>query len=426
MNKINIGVFPCGSEVGLEINKALKYYRHFNLIGLNSVEDHGRICYNKYIGNIPFVGSEEFLKRVKKVIKENKIRFLIPAMDEAGYFLKKNEAVLDCEVVYPRIEISKVLRKKTETYQELSGVVPTPEIYNLNSINENLPIFAKPDIGYGSRGAKIINDPNDPVLKSSGYIFSELLPGEEFTIDCFTSKSGELIYSNPRKRSRIRMGISVSTENVEVSRFIEFASAINDKLKFQGLWFFQMKEDKNGNLKLLEVAGRVSGSMALNRGLGVNLIAMDIFQRLGNTVHASKILNQKIVLERSFDCKIVAELNYRNIYCDFDDCLILDDKVNTSLLQFLYQGINKRKKLILITRHDKDIHESLKKFRLNNIFDNIIHITNPEVSKASKIESKESIFIDDSFIEREVVFKAHKIPCFAPDVIDMLIDKSVC
>jgi hypothetical protein len=43
--KKNVLVFPCGSEIGLEVYRSLKHSIHFNLIGANSVDDHGRVVF---------------------------------------------------------------------------------------------------------------------------------------------------------------------------------------------------------------------------------------------------------------------------------------------------------------------------------------------------------------------------------------------
>ena len=42
-------VFPCGSEIGLEIYRSLKYNKDFELIGGASVNDHGEFIYENYI-----------------------------------------------------------------------------------------------------------------------------------------------------------------------------------------------------------------------------------------------------------------------------------------------------------------------------------------------------------------------------------------
>ena len=40
---------PCGSEIGLEINRALSNDIHFKMIGASTTPDHGRFVYKNYI-----------------------------------------------------------------------------------------------------------------------------------------------------------------------------------------------------------------------------------------------------------------------------------------------------------------------------------------------------------------------------------------
>lgn len=426
MKPYNVGVFPCGSEVGLEVNRALKYYRHFNLIGLSSVLDHGAVAYPNYYGNLPLLKEKDFLPKLKGLIKKLNLKFIIPAMDEVGYLLKQHEADLDCEVVYPDFETATIIRKKSVTYSFLEDSVQTPKHYVFNEILESdLPVFVKPDIGYGSRGAKLIKtkkELNEYEGSIEEYVYCENLPGKEFTIDCFSNQKNEVLFSGARERQRIRMGISVATKTVEhQSRFNLIAKKISTKLNMSGAWFFQLKEDSNGELKLLEVGGRVSGSMALFRGIGVNFIAADLFQRLGNQVSFPKLQEQEVVLERSFDCKLVMSLNFTTVYCDLDDCLIVNNKINTPLVAFLYQCVNQHKKIVLITRHERIPEQTLRAFKLFNLFDEIIHVQDKNTPKSSYIEATESIFIDDSYKEREEVSAHCHIPTFAPDAVELLL-----
>ena len=45
--KKNILVVPAGSEIGHEIFEALRYSKHWNLIGANTVRDHSEILYDR-------------------------------------------------------------------------------------------------------------------------------------------------------------------------------------------------------------------------------------------------------------------------------------------------------------------------------------------------------------------------------------------
>ena len=88
---------------------------------------------------------------------------------------------------------------------------------------------------------------------------------------------------------------------------------------------------------------------------------------------------------------------------------------------FLYQCLNKGKKIILITKHKDIIEQSLKKYKICiDIFDEIISIE--QCDKKKEYISNNSIFIDDSYSERKDVHDSIGIPCFDVDQIESLID----
>ena len=78
----NVLVFPCGSEIGLEINNALKYCKDFVLFGGSSIDDHGKYVYNNYIPNIPFIDDDNFLEFINSVIEKYSIDLIYPAHDD--------------------------------------------------------------------------------------------------------------------------------------------------------------------------------------------------------------------------------------------------------------------------------------------------------------------------------------------------------
>jgi hypothetical protein len=127
-----------------------------------------------------------------------------------------------------------------------------------------------------------------------------------------------------------------------------------------------------------------------------------------------------VELDRALDNVYKIDIQYNEVFCDFDDCLTLNEKnVNAELVSFLYQCFNENRRLTLLTRHKNGIENSLKKIRLNEIFDRIIQI-NHEDKKSAYIDNKNSIFIDDSFSERLDVSKSIKIPVFSVDMINCL------
>ena len=153
----NILVFPCGSEIGLEIHRSLRFSRHITLYGASSLDDHGRFVYPNYISNLPFYNEPSFVTELKQVIIENKIDAVYPAMDSVISLLKEMEENLGCKVIGHSEQTAKICLSKSKTYDLLKNFIKVPSLFsNVKSINK-FPVFLKPDIGYGSRGTKIAN-----------------------------------------------------------------------------------------------------------------------------------------------------------------------------------------------------------------------------------------------------------------------------
>ncbi|WP_313581025.1 ATP-grasp domain-containing protein [Chishuiella sp.] len=421
--KYNILVFPCGSEIALEIHRSLKYSIHVDLFGANSVDDHGKFIYENYIGNLPFFNEENFIPKLIEIVKENKIDAIYPAMDSVITILKKNEEYLGCKIISSSYETTEICLSKLKTYRILSTIIPTPLVFDNDDKNINFPVFLKPEIGYGSRGAKKVTSQEDLKNHLSNYptcIISEYLPGKEYTVDCFTDFKGKLLFVGSRERSRISNGISVNTSSMILEdRFLELAKKINDGLNFNGAWFFQVKERYSKELVLMEVASRFGGSSSVYRMKGINFAALSLFNIFNIPVSIIEN-NYEVEMDRALDIKFKSNLVFNHVYIDFDDVIIINDKVNIEIISFLYKMINEGKQIYLITKHKFDINKSLISHRLEHLFDEVIHLK-PDDNKWKYIKYFDSIFIDDSFSERNEVKNNLQLPVFSPDMISLLI-----
>ena len=127
-----------------------------------------------------------------------------------------------------------------------------------------------------------------------------------------------------------------------------------------------------------------------------------------------------IEMDRALDNKYNLHFEFTKVYVDYDDCLIINNKVNIKLVEFLYRCLNEGKEIFLITKHELDLKENLKKYRLYNLFDEILHINKID-DKYKYIKNSDCIFIDDSFAERKAVKEKLGIPVFSPDMIETLL-----
>lgn len=423
--KRNILVFPCGSEIGLDIYSSVCYSTFFHLIGGSSVDDHGKFVYDEYISDIPFVDAPEFIPVIADIVRQRKIDAIYPAMDSVITLLKEHEEEIGCKVVASPTETTRICLSKELTYEKLKGCVRIPKVFNPWKIqSDEFPVFAKPKIGYGAKGTKKLNNQqevNQFLEGKNDLMVVEYLPGEEYTVDCFTDKDRNLLYSAARKRNRIKDGISVNTFFVDdQDEFKELTEAINRAIVFRGAWFYQVKRDKNGHLCLLEIASRLGGSSLLSRAVGVNFALLSLFDIFDYRVSIT-LNDYHVVLDRALANKYKTDIGFETVYCDYDDCLILDEsRVNVEMVKFLYKCINGGKKVLLLSKHDGDLLQELANYRLDHLFDQVIHIDRT-ADKADYIQPENAIFIDDSFSERNNIKNRFNIPVFSPEMIDVLL-----
>ena len=314
--------------------------------------------------------------------------------------------------------------QQNKTYEYLSDESYIPAVYSTVQEVESYPVFIKPSVGQGAVGARRIDSEAqliEALNSEEEYSICEYLPGDEYTVDCFTDRKGVLRVVKFRQRERIRTGIAVRTRLLDTDVKIKvMAENINSHFEFNGAWFFQVKKNINGEYRLMEISPRIPGTMGISRNLGINFPLLTLYNMWGFDVSIIDNGNN-ILLDRAFISRFKTDIEYTDVYVDFDDTLIINNKVNTQLIMFLYQTLNKGKKIYLLTKHSDNINESLKKYCISeDIFEKIIHISQ-DMNKAQYISGK-AIFIDDSFAERRNVSEKCGIPVFDLDMIESLLD----
>lgn len=419
-------VYPCGTEIAFEIFKSVRHSTHYELYGGCDNYDHGRFVFGNLIEGLPFIkddSSEEDIRDFEKVIEDYHIDFIYPAMDGVISAFAQYREMFSETLIIPVTETAMMCRSKRATYKKLNKIIPIPKTYKSFDEVKKYPIFIKPDRGQGSVGARIIDKREQfEQVDFKSNIAMEYLPGREYTIDCFTNANGKLIYARGRGRNRIKNGISVNAVFDDRPEFYEYAIKINKVIRQMGGWFFQLREAEDGTLKLLEVAARIAGASAISRNIGANLPLMTIDLFNGVEIDDIRLNNYEIELDRALENSFKINLKYSSVYMDYDDTVVKEGVINTSVISFLYQCVNKGIKLILLSRHDGDLEEELKKFRLSDVFDEVIHIKRDK-KKSEYIKDCDSIFIDDSYGERRAVKDAIGIPVFDTHMIECLIER---
>lgn len=429
----NILVAPGGSIIAQEIYYALRDHKDINLFSINiDIPSVAPFIFNKCSKMAYFKDAKQVIQDINIACKKYKIDYIFPCNDEACFILSLHRDKLNAGVLTSDFTTTHICRNKYDVYfhSRLRYHVPVPEIYrSLNKIN-SFPVFIKPSVGTGSKDCHIVNSKSE--LKfymkqmKDNYIITEYLPGDEYTIDCFSDRKEGLLFCNPRQRIRTTSGVAANCKkpNKKVKQELtDYAHKINSILRFYGTWFFQVKADKDGIFKLTDIASRIAGAMSYSRVSGVNFPLLSIYE--AERIPIDIITNNfKYDMEKCFVNKYNAKIEYDNVYVDLDDTLIVKEKVNTRLIAFLYQCFNEHKTIRLLTKHSKRVLQTLYRYQIKDSLFEEIFVIPLNACKADYIKEPNSILIDDSFSERLPVHQ-RGIPTFDLSMLEILINEKV-
>ncbi len=222
--------------------------------------------------------SSDFIDQLLSICLENKVRLVIPTIDNELLPLAENIEKFresGIEIIISEYQFIKDCRDKRETRKVFKNLdIDYPEIFDKNNLK--FPLFCKPYDGSSSIGSKIINNESDLTiddLNDPKNIFMELISSNyiEYTVDGYFTNEGKLVSLVPRERIEVRSG--------EVSKGITRKDFLYDflvkKLNFlpgaRGCITFQFFVDvQNQDIKGLEINPRFGGGYPLTYSAGSN------------------------------------------------------------------------------------------------------------------------------------------------------------
>ena len=429
---LNVLVFPGGTEIGLEIYKSLCERRDIRLVSAGlDVPNHAPYVFARH-HLVPSVHGPGWLERLNEILIAERIDYIFPAYDDVIVALARNAERLKARAVSSPLRTCLITRSKSQTYRLFDGIIPVPALYATPADVPDgaFPVFVKPDRGQGSQDTHLVPTREELTLlqqdTQADKLILEYLPGEEYTVDCFSDRESGLLFCGPRQRVRTKSGLAMTSRTVrgpDADIFRRYAEAIGSRLELHGAWFFQAKRNRAGTPALQEIAPRMGATAAVNRVRGVNFALLSLFEQ--ERVPVRILLNDiDVELDRATVNRYRSGVTYRCVYVDLDDTLILRDAVNVTVVRFLYQCVNRGIPIVLLTRHAGDVDATLRRYRLAGLFDEVIHVQ-PPATKADYIGRPDAILVDDSFQERRLVSERCGVLTFDCSMLEMLIDERV-
>lgn len=417
-------IFPGATEIAMELRESLAWCKEVELFSAGAdVSNHAPFAFARHF-TVPDVSDPSWVLGLQQIVTRQGITHIFPAHDDALLALAENAGHFPARLVTSPLETCRITRSKSATLRRLQKIVPTPRLYAGPEEVSEFPVCVKPDRGQGAQGVAPASSQAELralLAQDASRIILEDLPGEEYTVDCFSDRERGLLLASGRARRRIKSGIAMDSCAVDDPQFADYARRISEVLPLHGGWFYQVKRDRRGVLKLLEVAPRIGGTSALTRVRGVNLPLLSLYESERIPVQVS-LGRYTVEIDRALRNRYCHGVEYSTLYVDFDDTLVVHGRVNYDLVKLLYQSFQQGVRLVLLTRHADDLPAALRQYRLAGLFDEVIPLRSDE-SKADHIRETRAIFIDDSHAERTDVHNRTGIPVFAPSMIEMLLDE---
>jgi carbamoyl-phosphate synthase large subunit len=278
----------------------------------------GRYLHPDFVKILP-ASHPQYIPDLLALCRKEGIEIILPLVTRELFPLSENKNLFlehGIKILVSDFEQLSIANNKSKVYLFLSEngievppfkVASTVSEFKQGLIDLGYPeknICFKPSVSNGSRGFRIINDQIDKldllfnykptstyigyeeiikILSSGSFpelLISEVLPGDEFSVDCLANH-GETVIAVPRIRKKIIGGISVEGEFINEQEIIKYCSRIIKTIKLHGNIGIQVKCSKHKKYLILEINPRVQGTIVAAYGAGVNLPVLAVKQELG-------------------------------------------------------------------------------------------------------------------------------------------------
>ena len=276
---------------------------------------------------VPSGRADNFVGSVKEITKAEKIDVVLPLSTYELWAFSNSKNGFEIPIMVSSPFSIEIANDKGKVYDYLSNVglenaVPqylladsletfTSGVRKLGFPDE--PVCFKPPISKGSRGFRILDNTKDKLdlllnykpdatyasfeemisvlEKASPFptlLLCEYLPGKEYSVDLLCREGKSLIVV-PRLRAETKGGISFRGTIEFNEELIYIAKQIAKALNLDYNINIQFRYSTENQPKLLEINPRVSGTIVMNTGAGINLPYLGVKLALGETFEIPQV-----------------------------------------------------------------------------------------------------------------------------------------
>lgn len=240
---------------------------------------------------IPFANDAEFAPTMRKILKTEDVRFVVPLVDEELLPLTDIAHEMNIAIIGPRRDFMALCLDKYPLMQRMAeNGLPVPATRLLrNGIQDmSFPLILKPRTGRGSRGIKVVYTQAqlDEYLATAqpdknATMVQTYVEGIEFTVSVVVSLDGVIRAVVPKeiidKRGITRMAVTRRHDAID-----RLCRTIQECLKADGPFNVQLRIDGASNVPFtFEINPRFSTTVTLTQAAGVDELGSLIDLALG-------------------------------------------------------------------------------------------------------------------------------------------------
>ena len=153
------------------------------------------------------------------------------------------------------------------------------------------PVLLKPRLGFAARNIYRCNSPEELAF-FQGYspavsVVQQLLPGLEFSIDCFGDLDGRALGAVPRAMIQSKGGEQIKGETLDDPQLVELGAATVEGLGLGGPSTVQCFREDGRILGITDINTRFGGAFPLPQAAGAGYVADDHRIAAGRTARAA-------------------------------------------------------------------------------------------------------------------------------------------
>jgi carbamoylphosphate synthase large subunit len=266
---MNILVTGIGGPSGKATSRYLK--DHHLVVGADLNDSADTSSVERFYA-VPPGESPDFIFKVVDIIQGERIRLLIPTVDEELANLSENRSLLDqlgvTVFISPELTIATCRDKYLFACRLAQEGIPTPNTCLPSEFKESRltpPYLIKPRVGRGSRGIQILESPHEveALGLEDSFIIQDFASGPDYVGMCFM-EDGQI--SEPRllkktEREHGDYGSAVSTTQVHDEDVLELMKTVLSSMEFDGPIDVDFRRDAGGRPLVLEVNPRIGANI---------------------------------------------------------------------------------------------------------------------------------------------------------------------